>query len=71
MAQGVSSAIAQPVSMLAAPVEAAVVTKTKRKVTKYQRQFGKELKRLKAKHSKTPVTRLMKRAHAATKKAMK
>jgi len=46
-------------------------TKTKRAATKYQRRFGVELKRLKAKHTQTPVTRLMKRAHAATKKAMK
>ena len=45
--------------------------KKKRKVSKYQKQFGKEMKKLKAKHPRTPVTRLMKRAHTATKKAMK
>lgn len=46
-------------------------TKKKRKVSKYQKEFGKQLKMLKAKHPRTPVTRLMKRAHTATKKAMK
>ena len=43
----------------------------KRKVSKYQKEFGKQLKKLKAKHPRTPVTRLMKRAHRATKKKMK
>lgn len=45
--------------------------KVKRKVSNYQRQFGKEMKKLKAKHPRTPVTRLMKRAHSATKKYMR
>lgn len=45
--------------------------KKKRKVSKYQKEFGRQLKRLKKKHPRTPVTRLMKRAHAATRKAMK
>jgi len=45
--------------------------KKKRKVSKYQKEFGKQLKMLKAKHPRTPVTRLMKRAHSATRKAMK
>lgn len=43
--------------------------KKKRKVSAYQREFGRQLKRLKRKHPRTPVTRLMKRAHAATRKA--
>jgi len=43
--------------------------KPKRKVSAYQREFGRQLKRLKKKHPRTPVTRLMKRAHTATKKA--
>lgn len=46
-------------------------TKKKRKVSKYQKEFGKQLKMLKAKHARTPVTKLMKRAHSATRKAMK
>lgn len=45
--------------------------KKKRKVSKYQKEFGKQLKKLKAKHPRTKITRLMKRAHAATRKAMK
>ena len=46
-------------------------TKKKRKVSKYQKEFGKQMKMLKVKHPRTPVTRLMKRAHSATRKAMK
>lgn len=45
--------------------------KKKRKVSKYQREFGKQLKALKRKHPRTPVTRLMKRAHRATRKKMR
>lgn len=45
--------------------------KKKRKVSKYQKEFGKQLKLLKKKHPRIPVTRLMKRAHAATRKALK
>lgn len=45
--------------------------KKKRKTSKYQREFGKQLKALKRKHPRTPVTRLMKRAHRATRKRMK
>ena len=44
-------------------------SKKKRKVSAYQKEFGRQLKKLKKKHPRTPVTRLMKRAHAATKKA--
>lgn len=46
-------------------------TKKKRKVSKYQKEFGKQLKKLKKKHPRIPITRLMKRAHAATRKALK
>jgi hypothetical protein len=46
-------------------------TKRKRKVSKYQKEFGKQLKMLKLKHPRTKITRLMKRAHSATRKAMK
>jgi hypothetical protein len=46
-------------------------TKRKRKVSQYQKEFGKQLKMLKAKHPRTKITRLMKRAHRATRKAMK
>jgi len=44
--------------------------KKKRKVSDYSKQFGIILKALKKKHPRTPVTRLMKRAHTATKKKM-
>ena len=43
--------------------------KPKRRVSPYQREFGRQLKKLKKAHPRTPVTRLMKRAHTATKKA--
>lgn len=43
----------------------------KRKKSKYQRELGRQLKMLKQKHPRTAITRLMKRAHRATKKALK
>ena len=43
----------------------------KRKKSKYQRELGRQLKMLKKKHPRTAVTKLMKRAHRATKKALK
>ena len=45
--------------------------KKKRKVSKYQKEFGRQLKLLKKKFPRTPVTKLMKRAHAATRKVLK
>lgn len=45
--------------------------KKPRKVSAYQKQFGNELKKLKKKHPRTPINRLMKRAHSATKKVMR
>jgi len=46
-------------------------TKARRKVSKYQREFGKNLKRLKKKHPRTNISTLMKRSHAATKRSLK
>jgi len=46
-------------------------TKKKRKVSTYQKEFGRQLKKLKVKHPRTKITRLMKRAHSATRKALK
>ena len=43
----------------------------KRKKSKYSRELGRQLKMLKKKHPRTRVTNLMKRAHRATKKALK
>ena len=45
--------------------------KKKRKVSKYQREFGRQLKMLKKKFPRTKIQNLMKRAHAATRKALK
>ena len=44
--------------------------KKKRKVSKYQKTFGKQLEMLKMKHPRTPVTKLMDKAHTATRKIM-
>jgi len=46
-------------------------TKVKRKVSGYQKEFGKQLKILKKKHPRTKISTLMKRAHIATRKVRK
>lgn len=43
----------------------------RRKRSKYSRELGKQLKMLKKKHPRTAMAQLMKRAHRATKKALK
>jgi hypothetical protein len=43
----------------------------RRKRSKYNRELSKQLKMLKRKHPRTAITKLMKRAHRATKKALK
>lgn len=53
------------------PSEKTTQRKKKRKPSKYQKEFGKQMKALIAKHPRTKVTQLMKRAHRATKKALK
>ena len=45
--------------------------KKKRGPNAYNKEFSKQMKSLKKKHPRTPVTKLMKRAHTATKKARK
>ena len=45
--------------------------KKKRRKSKYNREFGVQLKKLKKKHPRTSVTQLMSRAHTATRKALK
>ena len=50
--------------------EEAVVVKKKRKVSKYQREFGRQMKKLKASHPRTKVSQLMSRGHTATRKAL-
>jgi len=43
----------------------------KRRKSKYQAELGRQLKMLKKKHPRTKITALMKRAHRATRKALK
>jgi len=43
----------------------------KKKISKYGKEFGKQLKSLIKKHPRTKVTQLMSQAHRATKKALK
>jgi len=43
----------------------------RRKKSKYQAELGRQLKMLKKKHPRTKITALMKRAHRATRKALK
>ena len=54
-----------------APHDLSTPGKKKRKVSRYQREFGRQLKALKKKHPRTKISALMKRAHTATKKALK
>ena len=50
---------------------AAKPKKKRKKVSKYSREFGIQLKKLIKKHPRTKVTQLMSQAHRNTKKAMK
>ena len=43
----------------------------RRKKSKYNKELGRQLKLLKKKHPRTAITSLMKRAHRATRKALK
>ena len=45
--------------------------KQTRKVSRYQRVFGKHLKSLKKKHPRTDISVLMKKAHRLTKRELK
>jgi hypothetical protein len=45
--------------------------KKKRKVSKYQKEFGKQLKKLKKLHPRTKIQNLMKKAHRRTRAALK
>jgi|TARA_R110000822_G_C15274793_1_gene489575 predicted CopG family antitoxin len=46
--------------------EVRAARKPKRKVSKYSREFGRQLKALKAKHPRTKITQLMEKAHSKT-----
>ena len=61
-------------SLMTSPSEAETPEPTpvrRRKRSKYQKELGRQLKMLKKKHPRTAITRLMKRAHRLTKKALK
>ena len=45
--------------------------KKKRKVSRYQKVFGKHLKQLKKKHPRTNISTLMKKAHRLTRRELK
>ena len=61
---GTSTLMPEPESVPSGPTK-------KRRRSKYQRELGRQLKMLKKKHPRTQITRLMKRAHRLTKKALK
>ena len=48
-----------------------VAPKKKRKISNYQKVFGKHLKALKKKHPRTNISVLMKKAHRLTRKELK
>lgn len=70
---GVNAPMAEKVAFSEPVMQAdgVVKRKAKKKVSKYQREFGKQLKKLKKKHPKTKIGTLMKRAHRLTKKVLK
>ena len=57
--------------MTSAPADVPEPKPKRRKRSKYNRELSKQLKMLKSKHPRTAITKLMKRAHRATKKALK
>lgn len=57
--------------MTSNPAEMPEPKPKRRKKSKYSKELGRQLKMLKKKHPRTPVIRLMKRAHRLTKKALK
>ena len=72
----VRSANGGDMSLITSPSDADVPEPPSRKPkrrrrSKYNRELSKQLKMLKRKHPRTAITKLMKRAHRATKKALK
>lgn len=61
----------RPGSSFTAAQIRSVAPKKKRKVSAYQKEFGRQMKKLIKAHPRTPRTKLMARAHRATKKARK
>ena len=73
MSQGMKEDVADAIAY-SAPIrrsEKAVKRKVRKKVSKYHREFRKQLKKLKRKHPRSAMKNLMKRAHSATKRALK
>jgi len=60
-----------PVPKLATKKMRSTRKKATRKVSAYQKKFGKNLKALKAKHPRTDIGILMKKAHRQTRREMK
>jgi hypothetical protein len=71
MAQGVPQLAVDAAIGAVEAVEPQIERKVRRKVGKYQRAFGKNLKALKRKHPRSQIGNLMKRAHRMTRKEMK
>ena len=79
VAEGISPEVARTLAQRACmPVAGAGVAaaasgarKVRKKVSRYSRELGRQLKALKKKHPRTAAKDLMKRAHRATKRAMK
>ncbi len=69
----VRSANGGDMSLITSPsaVEVPEPKPKRRKKSKYSKELGRQLKMLKKKHPRTAVTKLMKRAHRATRKALK
>ena len=51
--------------------EVRATRKPRKKVSKYSREFGRQLKMLIKKHPRTKVTQLMSQAHRNTRRALK
>jgi hypothetical protein len=64
-------AIGMPGVVEIIPDAVALTKKKPKKVSKYSREFGRQLKMLIKKHPRTKVTQLMSKAHRNTRRAMK
>jgi len=51
--------------------EVVALPKKKKKVSKYSREFGRQLKMLVKKHPRTKITQLMSQAHRNTRRSLK
>ena len=67
----VRSASGEMSLMNTSPAAAEPPAPKKRRRSKYNRELSKQLKLLKKQHPRTAVTKLMKKAHRATRKALK